>query len=250
VPHPTLCLLDLCGRSHRDRIPRRRTIRSAHARGVTLIRPDLEKERQLWAEGYRWVAGLDEAGRGAWAGPVVAAAVVLSPNRGDLPPLLQGVRDSKLLTSLQREALFPLICQLSVAVGVGLASAHFIDRWGIVKATQRAMLMALHNLSVVPQYLLIDALHLPDTPLPQQGLIKGDAHVLSIACASVVAKVFRDRCMVALDSYQPGYGFAQHKGYGTAGHRAALAQRGPCPSHRYSFAPLRALTNSGCRAGS
>jgi ribonuclease HII len=156
------------------------------------------------------------------------------------------VRDSKLLSSLQRETLFPLICQFSVAVGVGLASASFIDRWGIVKATQRAMLMAVHNLSIVPQYLLVDALHLPDTRLPQQGLIKGDAYVLSISCASVVAKVFRDRCMLALDRYQPGYGFAQHKGYGTAGHRAALAQMGPSPSHRYSFAPLRALTDPNC----
>jgi len=214
---------------------------SAHAGGAILIRPDLRKERQLWAGGYRRVAGLDEAGRGAWAGPVVAAAVILPAHRGDLLFALREVRDSKLLTPLHREALFPLICQVSVAVGLGLASAHFIDRWGIVKATRRAMIMAVHNLSIVPQYLLIDALPLPESSLPQQCLIKGDTHVLSIACASVVAKVFRDRCMVALDSYQAGYGFAQHKGYGTVGHRAALALLGPCPGHRHSFAPLRAL---------
>lgn len=204
-----------------------------------MIRPDLTKEHHIWASGYRWVAGVDEAGRGAWAGPVAAGAVILPPHHRDLLCLLEVVRDSKLLTPSQREALFPLICEISVAVGVGLVSAHFIDRWGIIQATRHAMLMALHNLSVVPQYLLIDAMRLPDTHLPQQWLIKGDAHVLSIACASVVAKVFRDRYMVALDSYQPGYGFARNKGYGTVGHRAALALLGPCPSHRRSFAPLR-----------
>ena len=198
----------------------------------------LEQERELWAAGYRWLAGLDEAGRGAWAGPVVAAAVVL-PERDDIESLLRGVRDSKILTPRQREALVPVIHQTALAVGVGMASARFIDRRGIVPATRQAMAMAVHNLSLQPHHLLIDALRLPDVPLPQRALIKGDAYVLSIAAASIVAKVFRDRLMVSLGTCYRGYGFAAHKGYGTAAHRAALQQLGPCPEHRMSFAPLR-----------
>ena len=198
----------------------------------------LEQERELWAAGYRWLAGLDEAGRGAWAGPVVAAAVVL-PERDDIVSLLRGVRDSKILSPRQREALVPVIHQTALAVGVGMASARFIDRRGIVPATRQAMAMAVHNLSLQPHHLLIDALRLPDVPLPQRALIKGDAYVLSIAAASIVAKVFRDRLMVSLGTCYRGYGFAAHKGYGTAAHRAALQQLGPCPEHRMSFAPLR-----------
>lgn len=199
----------------------------------------LEQERALWAAGYRWLAGLDEAGRGAWAGPVVAAAVVL-PERDDIESLLRGVRDSKILTPRQREALVPVIHQTALSVGVGMASARFIDRRGIVPATRQAMAMAVRNLSLQPHHLLIDALRLPDVPLPQRALIKGDAYVLSIAAASIVAKVFRDRLMVSLGTCHRGYGFAAHKGYGTAAHRAALQQLGPCPEHRMSFAPLRA----------
>ena len=200
--------------------------------------PGLEQEHELWAAGYRWLAGLDEAGRGAWAGPVVAAAVVL-PERDDIESLLRGVRDSKILTPRQRETLVPVIHQTALAVGVGMASARFIDRRGIVPATRQAMAMAVHNLSLQPHHLLIDALRLPDVPLPQRALIRGDAYVLSIAAASIVAKVFRDRLMVSLGTCYFGYGFAAHKGYGTAAHRAALQQLGPCPEHRMSFAPLR-----------
>jgi len=199
----------------------------------------LEQERELWAAGYRWLAGIDEAGRGAWAGPVVAAAVVLPAERNDLATILCGVRDSKVLTPRQREALVPLIHQAALAVGIGMASSRFIDRRGIVPATRQAMAMAVHNLSLPPHCLLIDALKLPEVPLPQRALIKGDAHVLSIAAASIVAKVFRDRLMVALGERCCGYGFARHKGYGTAAHRAALQLLGPCPEHRLSFAPLR-----------
>jgi ribonuclease HII len=199
----------------------------------------------LWAAGYRWIAGLDEAGRGAWAGPVVAAAVILPPDRGDLADVLVEVRDSKLLTPRKRAALFPLICETAVAAGVGMASPHFIDRQRIIKATQLAMVMAVRNLRLGPHYLLIDALKLPDVGIPQRGLIKGDARVLSIAAASIVAKVFRDRLMVAFDEYQPGYGFATHKGYGTPAHRAALERLGPCAVHRMSFAPLRELAGNG-----
>jgi ribonuclease HII len=199
----------------------------------------LEQERELWAAGYHWLAGLDEVGRGAWAGPVVAAAVVLPAERNDIDSVLCGVRDSKALTPRQREALFPLIYRTALGVGVGMASSRFIDRWGIVPATRQAMAMAVRNLPLEPHYLLIDALKLPDVQLPQRGLIKGDTHVLSIAAASIVAKVFRDRLMVALAGRYCDYGFAAHKGYGTAAHRAALQRLGPCPEHRMSFAPLR-----------
>jgi len=126
-------------------------------------------------------------------------------------------------------------------VGVGIASSRFIDTCRIVKATQQAMMMALRNLALVPDYLLIDALDLPSTRIPQLSLIKGDARVLSIAAASIVAKVFRDRLMIALDRYQPGYGFAAHKGYGTSAHRDALEHLGPCAVHRMSFAPMRLM---------
>jgi ribonuclease HII len=204
-----------------------------------MVRPDLKLERELWALGYRWVAGLDEAGRGSWAGPVVAAAVVLPPERTDLAEALDGVRDSKQLTPRQRETLFPIVLHAALAVGIGLGSPGFIDRHGIVPATRRAMHMAVRNLSLVPDHLLIDALRLPDLDVPQRGMIHGDALVLSIAAASIVAKVFRDRVMIALELYHPGYGFASHKGYGVPAHVAALACLGPCPAHRMSFAPLR-----------
>ncbi len=205
--------------------------------------PTLELECELWMEGYLRVAGLDEAGRGAWAGPVVAAAVVLPPNRGDLKQVLGGVDDSKQLTAKQREALFPLICGTALAVGVGTASARFIDTAGIVPATRRAMSIALRDLGLCPDWLLIDALGLPRAQQAQRSVIRGDALVLSIAAASIVAKVSRDRLMVALDARLPGYGFATHKGYGTRAHRAALERLGPCQAHRMSFAPLRNLHN-------
>ncbi|MGQ9492892.1 MAG: ribonuclease HII [Anaerolineae bacterium] len=203
--------------------------------------PDLAREQELWQAGYHWGAGRDEVGRGALAGPVVAAAVILPSVRADLCVVLCGVRDSKMLTQHKREALFPLICSVSLGIGIGIASARFIDRWGIAQAVRQAMLMAVHNLPIAPDYLLIDAVRLLDAGIAQESLIKGDSRVLSIAAASVVAKVFRDRLMVALDRYQPGYGFARHKGYGTAAHRAALERLGPCPAHRRSFAPLNKL---------
>ena len=200
---------------------------------------DLTEESSLWQAGYRCVVGLDEAGRGAWAGPVVAAAVVLPPRRSDLAAALCGVNDSKQLSPRRREELYPLIWQTALAVGVGQAGPQFIDAHGIVPATHEAMRMALRQLVVAPDYLLIDALRLPGVKVPQRGLIHGDARVLSIAAASIVAKVTRDRLMVALEPQHPGYGFAAHKGYGTATHRAALQRLGPCAIHRLSFSPLR-----------
>lgn len=195
-------------------------------------------ETRLWAAGFRCVAGLDEAGRGAWAGPVVAAAVVLPSGKGDLAQYLAGVRDSKRLSASRREALLEVIHTHALGWGVGAVSPAEIDARGIVPATLQAMSLALQALSPPADYLLIDYLSLPTVPLPQQSLPKGDARVLSIAAASIVAKVSRDRMMIELAAHFPDYGFGQHKGYGTAQHRAALEVLGPSAIHRLSFAPL------------
>ena len=202
--------------------------------------PHLQLERDLLACGHRIIAGLDEAGRGAWAGPVVAAAVVLPLQRPDLCCVLSGVRDSKLLTPRRREELLPVICEVAHATGVGVAPSSYVDRHGVVAATHRAMHGAIRDLGVSPDYLLIDYLHLPNTAIAQQGVPKGDRIHLSIAAASIVAKVTRDRALHELDRQYRGYGFAKHKGYGTRQHAASLAHMGPCAVHRYSFAPVRA----------
>jgi ribonuclease HII len=201
-------------------------------------RPDLAHEGRLWRRGVRFVAGLDEAGRGAWAGPVVAAAVILPPGRDDLPSLLAGVRDSKVMTRRQRETWATRICELALAVGVGEAPADQVDAIGLIAATRAAMRSALAGLSVAPDHLLIDHLRLTGVSTPQTPLTHGDALVLSIAAASVVAKVTRDQRMAELDAAYPEYGFALHKGYGTALHRKALAVHGPSPVHRLTYAPI------------
>jgi ribonuclease HII len=203
--------------------------------------PDLLEERALQAQGLAHIAGLDEAGRGAWAGPVVAAAVVLPLDRPDLTQALSGVRDSKQCTPRQRDELFDRIREVSLAVGVGSVPAVGVDEIGILPATRQAMAQAVDRLDVTPDALLIDFLQLPDLPFPQYPLTKGDARSLSVAAASIVAKVTRDRMMVSLDARYGGYGFAQHKGYGTRQHRQALALLGPSPVHRLSFAPLKKL---------
>jgi ribonuclease HII len=203
--------------------------------------PTLDHETKLWLLGHKRVAGLDEVGRGAWAGPVVAAAVILPSDGTDLRTVLRGVNDSKRLTPRMREALVPRIIEAAVAVGIGMASAQFIDARGIVQATRQAMALALRELPDPPQALLIDALILPDIALPQHGIVKGDSRVLSIAAASIVAKVFRDQLMRNEELYFPGYGFARHKGYGTAQHRAALSVLGPSPIHRLTFTPVRSV---------
>ncbi len=191
----------------------------------------------MWDLGLRRVAGLDEAGRGPWAGPVTAAAVVL-PAGDDCLRALVGVDDSKRLTPRRREALAPVIKSVAVAWGVGMAESGEIDRLGIVPATRLAMERALGALGLAPQALLIDAVRLPGVTFPQRSLIHGDALSLSIAAASILAKVARDRLMVEMDGQYPGYGFARHKGYGTRVHAEALARLGPCPIHRRSFAPV------------
>ncbi len=210
--------------------------------------PTLDYEWWLWTAGCRRVAGMDEAGRGAWAGPVVAAAVILPPGVPELAEYLDGVRDSKMLSAARREALLPVVQEHALAWAVGVVAPQEIDDVGIVPATRQAMALALQALSPAPDYLLLDYLALPGVPLPQHSLPKGDARVLSIAAASIVAKVSRDRMMVELDEQYPGYGFARHKGYGTAAHRAALAELGPCPAHRLSFAPLREASLNRARA--
>jgi len=201
--------------------------------------PDLNLEQALWRGGVLYVAGLDEAGRGAWAGPVSAGAVILSQD-ADLSERLCGVRDSKQMTPAQRARWAVVIHAAVLAWGVGFASADEIDAIGIVPATRLAMQRALAQLAPAPQHLLVDALRLPQVELPQRALIKGDARVLSIAAASVLAKTARDALMVELEEQYPGYSLARHKGYGTAAHRAALEKLGPCPIHRKSFAPIRA----------
>ncbi len=203
--------------------------------------PSLAYEKRLWADGFRYVAGLDEAGRGSWAGPVVAAAVILPPDLPDLAHYLAGVRDSKTLTAARREELLDVIEQHALAWGVGAVPPAGIDVQGIVPATREAMSLALGALPHPANYLLIDHVSLPDQAQPQVSLPKGDARVLSIAAASILAKVSRDRLMVELDAAYPGYGFAQHKGYGTPQHRAALERLGPSAIHRLSFAPLQRL---------
>jgi ribonuclease HII len=202
--------------------------------------PGLEHERALAEQGYRLIAGVDEAGRGAWAGPVYAAAALLPMERPDLLCALDGVKDSKLLSPRRRETLLDVVSQVALSVGVGNASAAEIDALGIVAATRLAMARALEMLSPSPQALIIDYIPLPNIALPQRALPKADQRCLSVAAASIVAKVSRDRWMIELDAQYPGYGFARHKGYGTVAHRCALAELGPSPIHRMSWAPLRA----------
>jgi ribonuclease HII len=206
------------------------------------ISPDLSFEQPLWAAGSLHLAGLDEAGRGAWAGPVSAGAVIL-PQDADLCVQLKGVRDSKQMTPRQRATWAVKIQRTALAWGVGFASHAEIDAVGILPATRLAMQRALAQLVLPPQHLLLDAVRLPAVALPQTVLIKGDVHSLSIAAASVLAKTARDELLIAWEQEYPGYGFARHKGYGTAAHRQALQDKGPCPLHRFSFAPIRNLIN-------
>jgi ribonuclease HII len=186
------------------------------------------------------IAGLDEAGRGALAGPVAAAAVILPLDNPDALAALSNVKDSKQLTPARRESLYPLIIQHALAYGIGLEPAEVIDEIGIMAATKRAMATAVAQLHPPAHYLLIDGrIRLQSIPLPQKAIVRGDDLSLSIAAASILAKVTRDRLMVELDPFYPQYNFLQHKGYGTAQHLAALARFGPCKVHRYSFAPIK-----------
>lgn len=202
------------------------------------IAPDLAEETALLACGYRRIAGVDEAGRGAWAGPVYAAAVVLPLERPDLARLLADVRDSKQLSPPRREAAYARIREIALAVGVAWAEVAEIEAMGILPATRLAMARAVGQLAVPVDALLIDYVPLPEIPLPQRVLPKADARCLSVAAASIVAKVERDRRMVEMDREYPGYGFACHKGYGTSRHRQALRRLGPSPIHRRTWRPV------------
>jgi ribonuclease HII len=189
----------------------------------------------LWTAGYGAVAGMDEAGRGALAGPVAVAAVVL-PNIPRLIHLLDGVRDSKQLTGLQRNRLAPLIQGRALAWGLGACSAEEIDQLGIVAATRLAAARSLVSAAILPDYLLTDfRLELPELDVPQTALVKGDRLSLSIAAASILAKTWRDARMCELDHQFSQYGFSGHKGYGTLRHRQAILRSGPTPVHRRSF---------------
>lgn len=210
--------------------------------------PTLDEEVALRDAGHHLIAGVDEAGRGAMAGPVVAAAVVLPLSApGVLLQTLAGVRDSKLLTPAQRADFFDHIRDTALAVGVGMAWPVVIDSIGVAKAAQVAMMGALSRLGHQPDFLLLDAFELPHPPAPQRAIIKGDQKSLSIAAASIIAKVTRDRLMIELDEAYPGYGLAGHKGYVTRAHKLAVYQHGPSPIHRRSYAPVRFVL--ACRRG-
>jgi ribonuclease HII len=198
-------------------------------------KPDFSFELAAKAQGFSCVCGIDEAGRGPWAGPVVAAAVILDPQ--NIP---SGLNDSKKLKEDQRERLFAEIMS-SAIIGVGIGDEARIDRDNILATTLWVMAEAFQNLSETPHYALVDGNRTPQLSCRVQTIISGDARSLSIAAASIVSKVTRDRIMVALDREFPGYGFARHKGYGTAFHHAALLELGPCIHHRKSFAPIRTL---------
>jgi ribonuclease HII len=195
-------------------------------------------ERPLWNRGLVWVAGVDEAGRGPLAGPVVAAAVCLPSDwmRAGLPRPLDGLNDSKQLSEKRREQFFALLTtHPEVRFGIAQVEAGRIDQINILRATHQAMDLALQQLRPAPQHTLVDGLPVHHWPWPHTAIVKGDCLSFSIAAASILAKVTRDRQMVGYDRPYPEYGFAEHKGYGTPQHLAALARHGPCPIHRRSF---------------
>lgn len=200
--------------------------------------PTLDYEEALWKQGFFAVAGIDEAGRGCLAGPVMAGAVIL-PAESGIAKRLRGVLDSKLMTPAERDEMYDAVIREAAAWGAGEADNREIDRIGILNATKNAMKRAIGNLGMQPDHLLIDFVRLHDVTTPQIGLKHGDMLCLSIACASVIAKVTRDRWMQSEAArLYPQYGFETHKGYGTREHMEALRQYGPCPIHRMTFRPL------------
>ena len=201
--------------------------------------PDFELEARAWDRGFHLIAGVDEAGRGPWAGPVVAGAVIL--DGGNLPTrLLEGLDDSKKLSARKRDEIFALLPDWA-AIGVGLADAPEIDQINILQASFRAMERALAGLHPPPDYVLVDGDKLPSLPCAAEFVVKGDSRSLSIAAASIVAKVTRDRIMSGLAVQFPGYGWERNAGYGTAEHKAALTRLGVTDQHRKSYAPIRKM---------
>jgi ribonuclease HII len=218
------------------------TARAADLFGNELACDPLHFEGRARAAGYRCIAGLDEAGRGPLAGPVTAAAVVLPEGL-----LIPGLTDSKQVPEQERERLFDVIRAQAVCYGIGIADERTIDDVNILQATIIAMERALEQLSPRPDYLLIDALTLKRIPLPQDPLIKGDCRSHSIAAASILAKVTRDRLMLALHEKFPQYNFQQHKGYGTREHLALIREHGPCDAHRRTFNPVAQMLKDAGR---
>ena len=204
--------------------------------------PDFCFESELLHRGFTAIAGVDEAGRGPLAGPVVAAAVMFPAEwiLGGLPEALREINDSKQLSAPMREVLYgALISRPEIRFGIAWVDAPLIDRINILQATHRAMNLALAKFNPPPQHVLVDGLRVKTLDFPQTPIVAGDTLSYSIAAASILAKVTRDRLMVEFDGEYPGYGFSGHKGYGTPEHLAAIKERGPCPIHRHSFAPLR-----------
>jgi ribonuclease HII len=202
-------------------------------------KPNRKEEKALNSKGYHRIAGIDEAGRGALAGPVVAAAVIL-PENADFKWLAK-VRDSKLLNGKTRETILVLMQEYQIEIGVGIVSASVIDNINILNATKKAMLLAVEQFNSPPDYVLIDAVVLPKLRTPQKNIIKGDRTCITISCASVVAKVTRDRIMMELDKEYPEYKFCNHKGYSTSEHIKCLQSFGASKVHRFTFGPVREL---------
>lgn len=197
-------------------------------------------ERMAVRRGFRAIAGVDEAGRGALAGPVVAAAVVLAPD-GDF----SGIDDSKKLTPEKRDLLFERIMAQALAVGIGIADHLLVDRINVLQATLQAMARAVRGITPLPDYLLVDGISAPQTSIPCKTIKKGDSASVSIAAASIIAKVTRDRMMIRFDDEYPGYGFAMHKGYGSPVHLRAISSLGPCAIHRATFRGVKEFVGVG-----
>lgn len=190
----------------------------------------LEIEDSLYAKGYKLICGVDEAGRGPLCGPVVAAAVILKPD-----DIIEGVNDSKKISEKKREILYDVIMEKALAVGVGISDVDVIEKVNILNATKLAMKQAIENLSIIPEYVLIDGNQMIDIKIPGETVVSGDAKSESIAAASIIAKVTRDRMLINWDREYPEYGFAKHKGYGTKAHIEAISKYGLTPIHRPSF---------------
>lgn len=238
LKNPSSQMINACLKDPRVGVKKlaERQLKLQHAQDIEEIRIQrmLIEERKLWQKGYLLLAGLDEAGRGPLAGPVVAAACIL-PAQFYLP----GLNDSKLLTESKREKLYSQIQAQAISYALGSAEPAEIDALNILEATKLAMKRAIEGLKVRPQYLLIDALTLPTVKLPQLPLKGGDRISATIAAASILAKVSRDRLMVELDALYPGYAFSKNKGYGSKEHMQSLRHLGPSPIHRKSFAPVK-----------
>ncbi len=201
--------------------------------------PNLRHEKKLHKKGFKYIAGLDEVGKGAWAGPIVAGAVILNPKIK-----IKGIKDSKLLRAPIRQELYKKITDTAIAWSVAIVDQLAIDQTGIVPANIKAMEKALIGLSIQPDYLLIDALKINYQHLPTLAIIDGDYKITSVAAASIIAKVTRDRIMDGLDEKYPQYGFKQHKGYGTNHHFAMINKYGICKIHRHTWEPMKHFTNS------